>query len=456
MAASPPTFPHGFTWGVASSAYQIEGGAREDGRGDSVWDEYCRVPGAIHAGHTGEIACDHYHRFRDDIAIMRGLGMRAYRFSVSWPRVLPGGIGTANEPGLAFYDQLVDALLEAGIQPWVTLFHWDFPLTLHERGGWLSRDSVEWFAEYARLIVDQLSDRVSHWITLNEPQVFIGGGPDNLPLAPGVKPTLAEQLLMWHHAAMAHGRAVRVIRERARLKPKVGYAPVGVSPIPGDDRPESIDAARIAAVSVLQPHLWNNTWFNDAVLLGRYPEDGRRVYGSAAPIPQPGDLEAMHQPLDFLGLNIYHGIPMRMSAAGRPEEAPRPPGIERTAFDWPVEPESLYWGPRFMFERYGLPIVITENGMSGKDTVSPDGRVHDAQRISFTRRYLRELRSAIADGVDVRGYFHWSILDNFEWAYGYRERFGLVYVDFCTQERIIKDSGRWYAGVIETNGASLA
>lgn len=453
----PPasTFPQGFLWGAASSAYQIEGAARDEGRGESVWDAYCRLPGAIVENHTGDAACDHYHRFREDAEIMRRLGLQAYRFSVSWTRVLPEGVGAVNTKGLDFYDRLVDALLEARIQPWLTLFHWDYPLALHNRGGWLARESADWFAEYARVIVDRLSDRVAHWMTLNEPQCFLGGGPANLPLAPGVRATLAEQLQMWHHAAIAHGKAVRIIRDRAKSKPTIGYAPVGVSPIPADDRPSSIDAARIAATSVLHPHLWNNTWFNDPLVLGRYPDDGLRVFGPDAPRTHPGDFDIINQPLDFLGLNIYHGIPTRLNAAGTPEEAPRAPGYARTAFNWPVEPESLYWGPRFMHERYRVPIYITENGLSGADWVALDGKCHDPHRMDFLNRYLLELRRAIADGVDVRGYFHWSIMDNFEWLDGYRQRFGLVHVDFATQKRTVKDSAWWYSRLIETNGGDL-
>ncbi|MBL8745213.1 MAG: beta-glucosidase [Phycisphaerae bacterium] len=455
MANTTTPFPDRFVWGAASSAYQVEGAAHVDGRADSVWDAYCQVPGTIFENHTGETACDHYHRFKEDVEIMRRIGLRAYRFSISWPRVLPGGVGEVNEKGLAFYDRLVDALLESDIAPWLTLFHWDYPLALHTRGGWLNRESADWFADYTRIIVDRLSDRVAHWMTLNEPQCFIGGGPSNLPLAPGHRATLAEQLQMWHHAAIAHGRACQVIRERAKLKPSIGYAPVGVSPIPADNQPASIEAARRAATSVTHPNLWNNTWFNDPILLGRYPEDGLRVYGADAPRIQQGDMEIIQQKQDFLGLNIYHGLPTRMNHAGQPEEAPRPPGYPRTAFNWPVDPESLYWGPRFMHERYKTPIYITENGLSNTDSVSLDGKVHDPQRIDFLRRYLRELRRAIADGADIRGYFQWSIMDNFEWLDGYKQRFGLVHIDYTTQKRTPKDSAWWYAHIIESNGAAL-
>lgn len=449
------SFPRAFTWGAASSAFQIEGAAATDGRGPSVWDAFCRRPNTIWENQNADSACDHYHRFRDDIALMKRTGLRAYRFSVSWSRVLPQGAGTINEKGLAFYDALVDALLEAHIVPWLTLFHWDFPLALHERGGWLNRESVQWFADYTRVIVDRLSDRVTHWMTHNEPQCFIGGGPEGLLLPPGFMPTLAERLLMSHHALMAHGRAVEVIREHAKKTPSVGWAMVGVTHTPADDLVDNIRAARAATTTVVNRDLWNNAWYADAAILGHYPESGLRVYGADAPSPHPGDMELINQPLDFYGLNIYNGIPTVPGDNGTPVPAPRAPGCPRTAFGWPVEPESLYWGPRFHFDRYHLPIYITENGLSSMDWVTLDGAVHDANRIDFTRRYLLALHRAIADGVDVRGYFHWSILDNFEWLDGYKQRFGLIHVDYATQKRTLKDSAHWYHRVIESNGAAL-
>lgn len=447
--------PSQFVWGAAASAYQIEGAAREDGKGVSVWDTYIHKPGVSWEGQTGDVACDHYHRYREDVALMRRIGLGAYRLSISWPRVLPLGTGKINEPGLGFYDRLIDELLGAGITPYVTLFHWDFPQALHDRGGWLNRESAEWFAEYARVIVDRLGDRVSHWMTLNEPQIYIGGGPGNGVQAPGDPLTLREQLLSTHHTLLAHGRAVRVIRERAKLKPTVGWAPVGVAYLPASDRDDDIRAAREMTLSVKKRDMWNNTWYADAVCFGRYPEDGLRVYGDDAPEVKPGDMETIAAPLDFFGLNIYFGFPVRAGADGTPETAPRKPGYDKTILQWPVDPSSLYWGPKFIHERYRLPIMITENGLSSMDWVAMDGRVHDTQRIDFTRRYLIELRRAIADSVDVRGYFHWSVMDNLEWASAFKERFGLIHIDFETQKRTLKDSAEWYGAVIRSNGAAL-
>lgn len=448
-------FPTGFVWGAGSSAYQVEGCTQTDGRGHSVWDVFCQKPGAVRSGHTGDTACDHYRRFRDDVAIMHQIGLQAYRLSIAWPRVIPDGVGRVNSPGLAFYDQLVDALLAAGIEPWVTLFHWDFPQALFRCGGWLNRDSPEWFAEYTRVVVERLSDRVRHWITINEPQIFLGLGHGSGTHAPGLQLPFAEQLLAAHHALMAHGRAVQVIRERARTTPIVGWAPVGRVEYPATQSPADIEAAQRSTFSVTKRDMWNNSWFADPVCLGGYPEEALELFGETAPRPHPGDMELIRQPLDFFGVNIYSGEPVGAGGDGEPIPVPRPPGSAQTSMKWPVAPESLYWGPKFLAERYGLPIVITENGMANLDWPDEEGRIRDHQRIDFTRRYLRALSNACADGVDVRGYFHWSIMDNFEWAEGYMERFGLVYVDYATQRRILKDSAKWYSQIIASRGGIL-
>jgi beta-glucosidase len=446
-------FPDGFVWGVAASSYQIEGAALKDGRGPSIWDTFCRVPGAVWNGQTGDTACDHYHRYREDVGIIKQLGAQAYRLSVSWPRVLPEGTGRINAAGLGFYSRLVDELLAAGVTPYVTLFHWDYPQALYERGGWLNRESADWFAEYVGVVVDRLSDRVSHWMTLNEPQVFLKYGHGDGVNAPGLKLPLADQLLATHHALLAHGRAVQAIRAGTKRPALIGWAPVCVVKYPKTSA--DIESARRATCGVTERHLWNNSWFNDPVFKGQYPAEGLKTYGADAPAVPDDDMETIRQPLDFLGLNIYEGQPVRTGADGSAVACERAVGHALTAFRWAVEPESLYWGPRFMHERYGLPIYITENGLSNVDWVSLDGKVHDPQRIDFTQRYLRALRRASDDGVDIRGYFHWSLMDNFEWAAGYKERFGLVYVDFETQERILKDSAHWYRRVIGSNGATL-
>jgi beta-glucosidase len=448
-------FPPTFTWGAAAASYQIEGAWNEDGKGLSVWDMLTRQPGKVWEGHTGDKACDHYHRYEEDVQLMSQIGLQAYRLSVSWPRVLPAGRGAVNEKGLAFYDRLIDELLDKGIEPWVTLFHWDYPHDLFLRGGWLNPDSPKWFAEYTEVVVDRLSDRVSHWMTLNEPQCFIGLGHYNGDHAPGIKLGLHEALLALHHALMAHGMAVQAIRARSKLKSIIGWAPVGSFFYPTSESPQDIDVARRATLGVFEGSLWNNTWYGDPVIFGRYPEDGLKAYGKAVPKFKSADLETMCQPLDFYGCNTYSGVPIQMGPDGKGIHPALTPGYPHTLFLWKQTPEALYWGPKFMAEHYKLPIVMTENGMSNCDWVALDGRVHDGARIDFLNRYLLCLERALLDGVDIRGYFQWSIMDNFEWAEGYKHRFGLIHVDYETQKRTLKNSAYWYRNVIATNGKSL-
>jgi len=449
------SFPENFAWGAATASYQIEGAYQTDGKGLSVWDMFCRQPGKIVGDTRGDMACDHYHRYEEDVGLMADMGLKAYRFSVSWPRVIPEGVGAVNPKGLDFYERLVDALLACHIQPWLTLFHWDFPLALYHRGGWLNRDSADWFAEYTRVLVDKLSDRVRHWITLNEPQCFIGLGHHTGIQAPGLKLGLSDVLRAAHHALLAHGKAVQVIRAHALAPPSIGPAPMGVVKMPHTRKPEDIAAARAAMFSVNAKDCFNNTWFSDPMVLGKYPEDGVELFGEDLPEIRPGDLETIAQPLDFYGVNIYHGQPMRAGADGQPEAAPLPDGTPLTTMDWTISPECLYWGPKFLQERYRLPIVIAENGVAITEWVQLDGKVQDPQRIDYLTRYLRELKRAIRDGVDVRGYFVWTLMDNFEWAQGYRQRFGLVHVDFPTGTRTPKDSAAWYKRLIADNGRDL-
>ena len=452
------TFRDDFVWGTATAAYQVEGGALADGKGPSVWDMLCRTPGAIWNGLTGEVACDHYHHFREDVALMQRLGYPAYRMSVAWARVLPEGVGPVNPAGLGFYDALIDALLAANITPYLTLYHWDMPYALYQRGGWLNPASSAWFADYVQVVVERLSDRVRHWMTFNEPQIFMGLGHQDGIHAPGLKWNLPEVLQASHHVLLAHGRAVQAIRAGAKQPPQVGLAQVGVAGVPATNTPADIEAARAACMASLT---WeggvvrSNTWWDDPIFFKHYPEDGLAAAGAAAPKVKAGDFDVIAQPLDFLGLNIYGGRRVRAGANGQPEELPLAHGVPLTAYYWPVVPDALYWGPRFLYERYGLPIYLTENGMANTDWVAEDGAVHDPQRIDYTRRYLKALRRAAADGVDLRGYFHWTLMDNFEWAEGFRQRFGLVYVDFNTQQRVPKDSAYWYQQVIASNGASL-
>ena len=455
---SPPAssgFRPDFVWGAVTAAYQIEGAAREDGKGLSVWDMMCRQPGKTWLGQTGDIACDHYHRADEDVALMRDLGLQAYRFSISWPRVLPEGTGAVNARGLDFYDRLVDRLLANHVQPWVTLFHWDFPLALFHRGGWMNPSSPQWFADYTRVVVDRLSDRVRHWMTLNEPQCFIWFGHSTGMHAPGLRYDFPEVVQAGHHALLAHGRSVQVIRAHAKKTPLVGWAPATITYFPATESEADIAAARQLTFAHHERSLWSNSWWADPIVTGRYPEDALRLFGEAAPKATAEEMATIRQPIDFLGANIYTGSQVRAGPDGTPEILANPTGHPHTHFVWPVTPETIYWGTRFVFERYRLPIVITENGLSCHDWVSLDGRVHDPQRIDFLTRYLRQLRRAAAEGVDVRGYFHWSLMDNFEWAEGYKQRFGLVHVDYATQRRTPKDSAAWFRDVIRTNGANL-
>ncbi|MDP3072580.1 MAG: GH1 family beta-glucosidase [Opitutaceae bacterium] len=448
-------FPPDFTWGVATSSYQIEGHATGDGRGASVWDEFCATPGRVNGGHSGAVSCDHYHHYAADVQLMRTLGLRAYRFSVAWSRVMPTGRRPVNAAGLAFYDRLVDSLLEARIEPWLTLFHWDYPLALYRRGGWLHLDSPRWFEDYTRVIVDKLSDRVRHWMTLNEPQCFIGLGHQTGIHAPGDKLPLDRTLLAAHHTLLAHGLAVQTIRSRAKLPPIIGWAPTGDVPTPATESPEDIAAARETFWQVPAGNVWNMAWWLDPVLRGYYPEQGLRAYGATAPAFTDAEMRTIHQPIDFIGLNLYRGFDCRRGADGAPENLAPAPGTPATHNHWTVHPAALRWGPVFTHERYGLPIVITENGLASHDWVSLDGEVHDPQRTDFLARYLMELRRAVQGGVQVKGYFAWSLMDNFEWSEGYRYRFGLVHVDYTTQRRTPKDSARWYGECARTNGASL-
>lgn len=448
-------FPKDFIWGAATSAIQVEGAADTDGRGKSVWDIFCSMPGRIYQGHNFKISSDQYNHYKEDVALMKNMGLQAYRFSISWPRILPEGRGKINQKGIDYYERLVNELLASQIFPYITLFHWDYPYDLYLRGGWLNPDSPNWFADYVKVVVERLSDRVKQWITLNEPQVFVGCGHGSGVHAPGTRLSFPELIKIGHHALLAHGKAVQTIRAYSKQTCEVGYAPVGVVKIPADDSPKCIEAARQAMFSFNKDDFWCNTWWYDPVFFGNYPEDMIQLYKKELSAIRPEDLEIINQPLDFLGANIYHGSLVRAHSGGKAQEVPWSEDTPLTAFGWPVTPQSLYWGPRFLYERYKKPIFITENGMSNIDWPSVDGKVHDSQRIDFTTRYLREYARAAADGVDIRGYLHWSLMDNFEWAQGFKERFGLIYVEYATGKRIMKDSAFWYRDVISTNGEKL-
>ena len=457
-------FKKDFTWGAATAAYQIEGAWNADGKGPSVWDQMVRWPGKVFQGHTGDVACDHYSRLDEDLDLMAAIGLKAYRFSVSWPRILPKGTGRVNEAGLDFYERMVDGLLERGIQPWCTLFHWDYPLALYHRGGWLNGDSPKWFEEYTGYLANRLGDRVKHWFTLNEPQIFVGLGHHVGVHAPGVKLPQEDIARIIHNVLLAHGRGVRALREHSKGC-KVGFAPCILPSMVFESFADDVELIETARRHQFRFDLEDaniasgtSIWC-DPVFLGRYPEAFLDAFGDALPRQLQADLKLIRAPLDFCGINIYASWGRwqrdEQGAIEYIKDDDYEPGYPRSLFGWPITPGSLYWGPRFLYERYGKPIVITENGMSCHDWVSVDGKVHDPQRIDFTTRYLRELERAARHGIDVQGYFHWSLMDNFEWAEGYKHRFGLIHVNMSTGVRTPKDSADWYRKVIASNGTIL-
>jgi beta-glucosidase len=449
MATRVLRFPEGFLWGAATSAYQIEGAWNEDGRGLSIWDTFSHLPGKTYHGHTGDVASDHYHRWAEDVALMAALGLKAYRFSVAWPRILPEGVGRINPAGLGFYDRLVDALIERGIEPVVTLYHWDLPQALQDRGGWPARDTAYHFAEYARVVADRLGDRVTFWITHNEPFVTAVAGYLRGEHAPGIQDPLAA-FRAGHHLLLSHGLAAQAIRASVRRPPSVGIA-LNLSPV----HPASEAALDHAAARRMDGFL--NRLFLDPLFLGRYPDDLRRLAGPLFPHLEPDDLSTIAQPLDFLGANYYTRLVVRHDPAVPPLQASQvqPEGSEYSQM-WEIYPRGIYeLLVRLWTDYRPAALWVTENGVCVPDGVDADGRVRDARRIAFLRDHIAQVHHAIQEGVPVRGYFVWSLLDNFEWAYGYRMRFGLIYVDYDTQARTVKDSGWWYARVVRENGLTL-
>ena len=450
-------FRQDFAWGVASSAYQIEGRDKEDGCGKNIWDTFTEE-GRVYENQNAYVSCDEIHRYKEDFALMRLLGIRAYRFSLSWARILPEGTGRVNEKAIALYRDMILEMKKNGITPYITLYHWEFPQALQDKGGWLNEDVIGWFGEYAKVVAENFSDLCEYFFTLNEPQCFVGLGHLSGVHAPGKKMEIKETFQIAHNALRAHGQAVINLRKYAKQEIKIGYAPTCGVAYPATDSKEDIEAAKKVYFGFYNPidnWTWNVAWFSDPVFLGSYPKEGLEKYKEYLPKITKEDMELIHQPIDFMGQNIYNGYPVRAGADGEPEFVSREPGFAKTAANWPVTPEAFYWGVRFLSERYHLPLYITENGMSCHDNVSRDGRVHDPNRIQFLDEYLSALCRANDDGADVRGYFLWTFLDNFEWDKGYNERFGIVYVDFATQKRIVKDSAYWYQKVIESNGKEL-
>ena len=442
-------FPEDFLWGAATSAYQIEGSPLADGAGASIWHRFAHTPGNVANGDTGDVACDHYHRYAEDVALMRDLGLGAYRFSVAWARILPDGAGRVNAAGLDFYERLVDSLLEHGIRPSATLYHWDLPAALDDVGGWLNRDIAGWFAEYAGVVFRRLDDRVPMWATLNEPWVVTDGGYLHGVLAPGHH-TLSEGAIAAHNLLRAHAAAVEAYRAEGRNA--IGLV-VNLEP----KYPATEGAEDRAAAARAEAYM--NRQFLDPVFLGRYPEEMAGIFGSAWPDFAAADLEAIHRPIDFLGVNYYTRAVTRHDPADSLLGAARvkQPRQTYTETQWEVFPQGLTDILAWVRDRYGNPpLYITENGAAFYDPPQVDGRLDDPLRTAYFREHLRAAHRALEEGVDLRGYFAWSLLDNLEWAQGYGVRFGLVHVDFETQRRVPKASARFYADVIRTNGAALA
>lgn len=451
-------FREDFAWGAATASYQIEGGVQEDGKGRDIWSVFCEQENRVFDGHNGDIACDHYHKMKEDVKLMADMGLKAYRFSVSWTRILPEGTGSINQKGIDFYNALIDELRLHQIEPYMTLFHWDYPYELQRKGGWLNDSSVDWFEEYARVIAENFSDRVKYFFTINEPQIFIGLGFVNGIFAPGYRCGKREFFQMAHNVLKAHGAAVKVLRQCGKQKVFIGFAPCGSMNFPATERPEDVEAARKSIFAVpdkLEDLAASVAWWSDPVFLGAYPKEGLEKFAAYLPEITKEDMDLIHQPLDFIGQNVYNGKEVEKGGDQGFHLTSMKTGYPKTGFNWPITPSCLYWGPKFLYERYQKPIYITENGLSCPDVVSQDGQVHDPNRIDFLSRYLKELKRAAENGVDIAGYFQWSLMDNFEWASGYHERFGLIYIDYETQKRIPKDSFQWYSRIIKENGINL-
>jgi beta-glucosidase len=435
-----PQFPPDFVWGTATASYQVEGAADEDGRSESIWDRFCATPGKVRNGDSGAIACDFYHRYREDIGLMGELGTNAFRLSIAWPRVLPDGRGRVNERGLDFYDGVVDALLEAEITPFVTFYHWDLPQVLEDQGGWPARATVDAFSEYVAAVAARLGDRVDHWITHNEPWVasWLGYGWGHH--APG-RTSEADALAAAHHLLLSHGRAVEILRAGSP-RSQVGIT-LDLHPV----YPASNDEADVAAARHVEG--FHNRWFLDPIFRGSYPDDLLEYFGSNAPQVEDGDLEAIQAPIDFLGVNNYSRSLVRANPNGGRPIRVREPDSQYTDMDWEVYPEGLHDLLVQVSRDYSPPaLYITENGAAFPDVRGHDGSVRDPERRDYLERYIAAVGRALEAGAPVKGYFVWTLLDNFEWAWGYWKRFGLVYVDFPTLERVPKESFSWYRDFI--------
>lgn len=433
-------FQDDFLWGAAAASAQIEGAWDEDGRTPSIWDAAPKKK--IKYGENCHVSCDHYHHYKEDVEIMKELGLKSYRFSISWSRIIPEP-GVVNPKGIEFYNNLINELIDAGIEPLVTIFHWDLPLWMQKKGGWMSKSIISYFEEYTKAVVDAFSDRVTYWMTLNEPQCFIMNGHMQGEHAPFKRNYFAFPRLT-ENCMRCHGAAVKTIRKYAKKTPKVGIAMATGAYVPDNETDAAIESAREQTFENTLGIMGNKWWF-DPIILG----DKVRAFGIYR--TKMKYIDEICQPLDFIGINVY--APNNTAVWGTVAKAVKP-GMPRTQIGWVIDGRALYWAVRFVAERYRLPIMVTENGMANVDFVSLDGRVHDPQRIDFMHRYLTNLKRAVSEGYNVIGYQHWAIMDNFEWAEGYEPRFGLVYVDYETGKRTIKDSAYEYKKIIESNGGA--
>lgn len=452
-------FRDDFIWGVASSAYQIEGKDIEDGAGLNIWDTFAKETGNIADGSNADKTCDFMHRYKTDIPLMKYLGIKHYRMSISYSRIMPDGTGKVNRQAIDMYRDMILLMKKNGITPYITLFHWEYPQALLNKGGWLNDKSPEWFYEYAKVVAENFSDICEYFITLNEPQCFCGLGYLRGTHAPGYRLPLPLTFTVVHNVLKAHGMAVKALREHSVRKVKVGIATTCSVAIPATESKEDIEAAKKAYFGFYNEDdnwTWNVSWYLDPIIRGEYPEEGLTKYSEYLPDITKEDMEIISQPIDFVGQNIYNGYYIKAGEDGEPVNTGREQGYAKTACGWPVTPESIYWGCKFLYERYGKPLFITENGMSCHDTVSEDSLVHDTSRIDYLDAYIGQMQRAYDEGVNIKGYFLWTLLDNFEWEKGYTERFGIVYVDFETQRRVVKDSAMWYKKLMETNGSILS
>ncbi len=437
-------FPKDFKWGVSTAAYQVEGGAYEDGKGLSNWDVFCQTPGRIWGRLSGDVACDSYHKWEEDIALMKELGVNTYRFSINWARILPEGIGKVNEKGIEYYNKLIDGCLENGIEPMITLFHFDYPRALELRGGWQNPESPYWFEEYADVVGRYFSDRVKRFITINEPQMYLPLGYQSGYFPPGLKLSDAELVPISHYMLKGHGLVAKKLHEYGCL---VGYAPCGQVPIPFTDNEQDIEAAKKVYFKCnVQGFYYEISWWSDPVFFGKYPEVPELLVH--LPKHWEEDMKIISEPLDFYCQNIYGGDVYKYADNEQGFERVYVKNPRLTANQTNVTPEAVYWGPKFLCERYKKPFMITENGMSGHDWVSLDGKIHDSQRVDYVQRYLAELSRAISEGVDIIGYSHWTLMDNFEWCSAFSNRYGLVYMDYENMKRIPKDSFYAYQSII--------